>query len=157
MFTSSGNKSAHEVQTHTHTASMSRIKKVTNHICSCRIAMCPYLSLISPIHENVLVGICGALHILPYAVRGIILSTSGPTWDCTATKCCYSFAATSHFLSFYRCNEEQWYISPPLPPYSLSSLHFSATLSIGQSNQALEDTWISFWGHGSTFHLSTNQ
>ncbi len=61
------------------------------------------------------------------------------------------------FLSFYRCNEEQRIHLSPSLFLALSSLHFSATLSIPQSNQALEATWISFWGHGSTFNLRTNQ
>ena len=66
---------------------------------------------------------------------------SGPAWDCTATKCFYSLGATSHFFPFIGVMKNSKYISlPHVSPHSLSSLHFSATLSIAQSNQALEAT-----------------
>lgn len=47
-------------------------------------------------------------------------STPGFSWDCTATKCYYSLAATSHFFPFIGVMKNSEHIS--LPSLSLLSL-----------------------------------
>lgn len=65
------------------------------------------------------------LYYITYVVRGIMQSTSGLSWDCAATKCYYSLAATSHFFPFIGVMKNSEYISLPLSLSLISRLSIS--------------------------------